>query len=464
MMIKPLPITINYYKKSVVLESHLIKESMELKNKSQSLRGHLIRSASGSLVLKLLLMVLQLLLSVVLARVLGVKEFGIYAFFLSIAQLLTIPAMMGGQQLLLREVASYNAKGDFNFMRGLLIRSRQASLVCSCLIIVLIGCIGSWICSSKGLQSLWPLYIALALVPFLALIQLQGATFRGLQHILIGQLGQVLRIALVLIVLSLVAWMTEGYLSSTVALTVQVGATAFLFCLFSFVLRHVLPKEAKTQPPLFETAHWAQSALPFVFAGAMQVLNNETSVVLLGFLQDAESVGLFRIAQRGASIITFGLMAANMAIGPTVAQLFAQAEKVRLQKVITKSVLAVMTFAAPVGLGIVAFGHWLLPSIFGADFAAAYHILVILCLGQFVNAATGSVGLVLNMTGLERFTAKGVGIAVTVSVILNLSLIPIFGAVGAAIATTISMVVRNLLMAIWLYRETGILSTVKLRT
>jgi hypothetical protein len=56
-------------------------------NKYISLRKHLIRSASGSLVLKIFQTGLNLALAIVLARLLGVK--GIYAFCLSIVQILT---------------------------------------------------------------------------------------------------------------------------------------------------------------------------------------------------------------------------------------------------------------------------------------------------------------------------------------------------------------------------------------
>jgi O-antigen/teichoic acid export membrane protein len=98
--------------------------------------------------------------------------------------------------------------------------------------------------------------------------------------------------------------------------------------------------------------------------------------------------------------------------------------------------------------------------VFGQEYAPAYLPLVILCLGQLINSSMGSVGLILNMAGLERFTARGVAIAAIASVLLNSALIPFFGPAGAAIATSTSLIIWNVLLFIWLYRETGIVSTV----
>jgi O-antigen/teichoic acid export membrane protein len=72
--------------------------------------------------------------------------------------------------------------------------------------------------------------------------------------------------------------------------------------------------------------------------------------------------------------------------------------------------------------------------------------LVILCVGQLVNATMGSVSAVLNMTGNERDAMRSVFISATVNVLLNLLLVPRWGAVGAAIATSTTLIVFNVMM------------------
>ena len=63
------------------------------------------------------------------------------------------------------------------------------------------------------------------------------------------------------------------------------------------------------------------------------------------------------------------------------------------------------------------------------------------------------------MTGHERDTATGVGIAAAVNVTLNVLLIPLWGIEGAAIATAISLMTWNILLAVWVYRRLGIYTT-----
>lgn len=397
-----------------------------------------------------------LLLAVVLARVLGVENFGIYAFCLSIVQILTIPAMLGGQQLLVREVAAYQAKGEYHFLRGLLLRFRQASFLASVFLALATAGIGYMVYQDSPI--LVPFLVAAAIIPLHAALQMQGAALRGLRRVLLGQAAQTLRPAIVIGIVGILFWMTGRKLGAEAALSAQLAGSVFLVTLTFILLHRLLPNEAKNVRPGFETSKWAKSAPPFVFASGMQILNNETSVILLGILQAPEDVGLFRVAQRGAMLIPFGLTAVNMAIAPDVAEMFTRGEKKRLQHMVSKSILAVMAFALPVALGLILGGKWIIPFVFGQEYAPAYLPLVILCLGQLVNAGMGSVGIILNMAGLEKITAKGVAIAAIASVILNILLIPFLGAVGAAIATSCSLAVWNILLFVWLYRETGIVS------
>ncbi len=426
-----------------------------------SLREHLIRGASGSFILKIFNTALTLILAVILARVLGVENFGIYAFCLSLVQILTVPAMLGGQQLLVREIAAYRAKGEYHFLRGLLLRFRQASFLVS-LVLALAGAAVGYFAYRESAMFV-PFLVAMAILPLHTAMQLQGSALRGLRRVLLGQAALMLRPGLVILLVGGAFWFTGKNMGAEAALIAQLKASAVLVTLTFFLLGHSLPKGAKTAKPAYETSRWAKSMLPFVFASGMQILNKETSVVLLGIMETPEDVGLFRVAQRGALLIAFGLQAVNMAMAPAISELSAKGEIKRLQRMISKSIIAVLAFALPVALALIFGGKWIIPFVFGPDYSPAYIPLVILCIGQIVNAGMGSVGVILNMVGLERFNARGMTIAALISLFLNFILIPLFGILGAAIATSASLVIWNVLLYRWLYRETGIVSTIRRR-
>jgi hypothetical protein len=73
---------------------------------------------------------------------------------------------------------------------------------------------------------------------------------------------------------------------------------------------------------------------------------------------------------------------------------------------------------------------------------------VILAIGQLTNVGFGSVGMLLAMSGHERFTVWAYVLALTATVISAALLIPHFQQVGAAIAVTIGLLLVNVATAI----------------
>ena len=76
-------------------------------------------------------------------------------------------------------------------------------------------------------------------------------------------------------------------------------------------------------------------------------------------------------------------------------------------------------------------------------------------IGGGVNAITGSVGVLMNMTNhhvaLQKFTL----FSAIINVLLNYFLISYIGVIGAAISTIISAMVLNLLCVLKIKREFG---------
>lgn len=266
-----------------------------------SLRTHLIRGASGALILNIATAVLALLMAVVLARVLGVKNFGIYAFCLSLVQILTVPAMLGGRELLVRELAAYQAKSEFPYLKGVLLHVRQASFLASIALGLTGAGIGLWAYQDNS-PMLLPFILAMLLVPLHTTMQLQKAALRGLHHVLLAQAAITMRPAIVIVLVGIIFWMVGNSLCAEAALLAQIAGSVALVLLTFILLCKSLPSEAKKVNPAYERPRWIKSMLPFMFAGSMQILNRETSVFLLGIMQTPEEVGLFRVAQRGATL------------------------------------------------------------------------------------------------------------------------------------------------------------------
>jgi len=421
----------------------------------------LIYGVSGSFLIKIGNAFFSLLSAVILARLLGVEGFGIYAFCLSIVQLLSIPAMLGSKQLLVREVASYRVKKQFSLLRGLILWFRQASLLVSGFLALAAAGICTFACDDSRFRM--PLLIALCVLPLVTRMEIQSAVLRGLRNVLLGQIDQALRPLLLIIIVGSMFWLSGNSLKPENALLAQLFSTGALALLTYIIMQTRIHGKIKKAEPKYEISRWLKSIIPFVFAASMQILIRETSVIALGIFQEPESVGLYRVAQRGSELVPFGLLAVNITIAPTVSELIAKGETQRLQKLINKSFIGILGFALPMALGLILFGKYLIPLTFGKKYVMAYIPMIILCFGQLVSVSVGSVGLILNMSGREHFTAWGVFVAAAVSVLLNITLVPFWGTVGAAIAASSSLIILNIFLFFWLFRETGIISAVNFR-
>ena len=223
----------------------------------------------------------------------------------------------------------------------------------------------------------------------------------------------------------------------------------------AYLLARVL-REAPEAEPSYERS-WLRTALPFMLISGMYVLNARTSLLMLGALGTPTDAGLYQVASRGADFIAMVLLAVNTAFAPTLARLYAQGKGRQLEHTVARSTRTITLVSLPIALGFIFLGNIFL-ALYPSDFLAARATLTILSVGQLINAATGTVAMLLNMTGHERDTALAVGVSAVLNIGLNVLLIPRFGLEGAAAATALGTLVWNVLLSYFVYRRLGFYS------
>src|SRR6185503_6913770 len=97
--------------------------------------------------------------------------------------------------------------------------------------------------------------------------------------------------------------------------------------------------------------------------------------------------------------------------------------------------------------------------LFGGDFTSGEDAVAILALGQLFNAAMGSVGILLIMTGHERDVLASVALATLIGLGLTAALIPPMGVEGAAVGRVASLGTWNIALTVLTYRRLGIHAT-----
>jgi hypothetical protein len=211
------------------------------------------------------------------------------------------------------------------------------------------------------------------------------------------------------------------------------------------LLRARTPLQVRTACREYEPQAWAGAVVPLLFVSGFAYANRELGLLLVGSLAGAEAAGIYRGAVRGSDLVVFALTGIIVAISPRLARLHAESNLKALRRRVRRGALASMLWAVPVAAVMIGTGRWLLTTVFGAAYSSGTTSLAILAAGQLINAATGPVGILLNMTGRERKTARGHAVALGVQLISGIVLIPRWGVEGAAAATALSVAARNLI-------------------
>ncbi len=402
--------------------------------------------------------VLQFAISILLARALGIEGFGAYSYALVLITLLAALSQFGLPALVVREVASYAATGDFMLAKGVLVYCARAAAQLS-LPITLIAAFLAW-----AFPALLPaletrtLICGLLLVPITAVSSISNAAISGFGYVVTAQfIDQFLRPLVLAAALGVLVTLQLD-LEPRVAMALNVTAAMVATVFSAILLLRIAAGPFKFVNYSLERFSWRRNILPFGSLAVVQILNNQTDILLLGIFGTAADVGLFRVASQLALLVPFTLMIVNSVIAPRLADLYARGETRSLQRLITSTSQLALATALPIALAFLTLGEPILRSIFGEEYGRASTALLILAGGQIVNVGLGSVALILNMTGHEKDCLYGMSAGAVVNVILNLVLIPLLGITGAALGTALSIVAWNVLLAVQLHHRTGLIS------
>jgi O-antigen/teichoic acid export membrane protein len=419
----------------------------------------LVRKTTLVFIFKIVSYGLSLITAIVLARLLGASSYGIYTYAIALTGLLSIPATLGLDSLLVREVSIYRTQSAWQQLRGILRWTNWTVLLLSVGFALLAGGIAWCLWKASHPQALLAFGIALVSLPLTSLRSLRLAAMRGLHRIMRGLWPEDFLAPLLIIGLAFGAhWWHSGSLPLAWGMGIYVLVCGITYVVGVRLLNRILPVALREATPQYQVRSWIKSAFPLMFLDAMRTINNRTDILMIGASVGTEAVGIYTAALRGTQLITFMLVAVNTTLAPTVASLYVQGKLDRLQEEVTKTSRLISGVSLGVTIIVIGGSSWYL-SLFGPEFSQGRNALIYLALGSFVNAATGSVGVLLNMTGHERYTAISMTVSAVLNVIGNALLIPRWGIEGAAIATAGSTIFINIVKVIWVHYKLGINST-----
>jgi O-antigen/teichoic acid export membrane protein len=241
-------------------------------------------------------------------------------------------------------------------------------------------------------------------------------------------------------------------------LAASAAAAAAAYAAGVWVQRRRLPTEVRTAKPTYETSTWLRASRHFAVLNGANVLMLNAPLIALTLTQGTAEAALFAMAWKLASLVLYGYGAVNTVLGPATAKLWAEGDREQLQRIVTWTARLALAATLPPAFLFAVAGPVVL-GFFGAAYAAAAPTLVILTVGQMLNAGTGNVFLLLSVTGHQSLGARAQVFVALVSIPVAFVLTRAFGASGAALSFAIALVSVNLLWMWLVGRSTGIATT-----
>lgn len=399
------------------------------------LKPLLIRQGSAGAALRLASMSSGFVSAILLARILGAEGLGVYASALALLTICSLPLEFGLPTLVTREVARYSRSGDTALIAGLM---RFAFWFTLCVFIPLAAL--AW-----GLISLSPWQAQLVTADYwwwsLAYIYLIGfgsvasGFLAGGHAVVRAQLPSLLVSPLLFLLLVVTSYFySPERLTPLFVLLIQTLCTlvSALSCLLMVVHKYRHPLQGVTSD--FRIRNWVSSAWRLGLSNGVRRSQPQILLYILSLLAPLEAAGLFRIAQRGASLVAFGASVVTTTTVPYISSLLADANSPKLQRLLNRATQAMAAWALVCFIGILALGEPLLDMVFGSEFRAAYWLLVICCFVELLRSVYGLSFVALNMAGHERESLKWMWVSLAVSLLGAVALTPGLGGLGCALA------------------------------
>lgn len=387
------------------------------------------------------------ILHIVLARVLGADQYGIYSYVMAWIYFLVMFGKMGWDMTLVRYVANYQAREAWATMSGIL-KFSSLTVIASSILFALLGCILASLNKTRFEPEMaFTLWIGAFAIPFVAMTFLNASVLRAMRKIMLAQIPDAFFRPLLLLALIFIASLLSIKLNSISAMILTLIAALATFGLSLYWVRQQTPDYAKRASPLYEYEEWLSSCLSFCLIASATLLMNRIDILMIGIFRNTIDAGIYAVACRTAALITLGFGAFNFIIAPMLANLYARGEIKELQRLLALATRGIVVLAVPIFAFMIVSGRFVL-SLFGPEFSEGYHALVILSCGQLVSALAGPVDHLMTLTQPPRKTVKILLTCCVLNIIANAVLIPRLGLQGAAIATTTSTLAWNLLLSV----------------
>ena len=434
-----------------------ILNKIQKKIQSESLLHQLVKFTSYTFLIRTFGAISSYVLVLLITQLYSSEIFGIYSITQTILLILALLCRLGFDTGSLRLVSKYYAVNDFSTIRFIYFKIVKLVFPISVLVSFLLYYFSYFISINifdnillyKPIQ-----YISLAIIPFTFLL-IHSESLRGMNRIVYYALFRSMTLPFLTTIFLIVFYYNRILLIETPILALLISIW-LLFIISSFVFKKEINIK-ETSNNIISYKKMLSISLPMLLTGSMFYLLQWADTLILGIYLPESKVGIYNVSMKISLVTTILLFSINSYAAPKFSECYSTGNLSKLKKIIYYTTGLMFYTSLPILILVLFFSNNIL-AIFGDEYIIAKYSLIFLSIGQFINAISGSVGYILQMTNNQKTFQYIMMSSVILNIVLNILLIPSFGINGAAFSSMLSYMLWNILGIIFIYKKLSILT------
>lgn len=371
--------------------------------------------------------------TIIIARYLGVSDYGIVSFAISFTSLVGIVMDLGMSTYITREIAK-NRNSVNKYFNNIFIFKLILAIILffiSGLILYLLG------------YPQWTILITLLFtieLIFMSMTVFLNGVFQAFEEVKYQAIGSILNSGLLLIGILI----TLGFDLGVVAIALSYTLSYFIY--FSYILLKYIQTFSF---PKFEIdvkfiKRVLIESIPFGLTNFFYTIYFSIDIVMLSYISGDYATGLYKSAYNIITVFTTFFVVYQAVIFPVMSKFFKESQNL-IKISYELSIKYLLLIIIPISAIIFFYARPIVDLIYSNQYSLAstpVQILIWTVLFLFIN---GAASVLLNAINQEKTVTKIYIIAALFNVCLNLILIPVYSYDGAAIATVISEILITIL-------------------
>jgi O-antigen/teichoic acid export membrane protein len=394
---------------------------------------------------------LAYLSQILLARWIGVFEFGVFAYVWVFVLILGGLSTIGLNTSVLRFLPAYREARSWDLYHGFLLSSRFVVIGVSSLVLAG-GLALTWYLSGKIADYyLVPLVIAFFCLPGYAITDIQDGISRSESWIDLALIPPYIQRPLLLLIF-LAAAMALGFEANAVTALGAALASTYVTTISQYVLlRRRIGERAGTSARSYQLPLWLMVSAPILLMHSFYMLMHHVDILVLNVFVTPADIAIYYAAIKTTSLVAFVHFSVTAAYSARFSEYHAAGRNGDLAAHVREAVKWTFWPSLFATACILVAGLPLL-WLFGPEFTAGYPVMFVFAVGLLVRASLGPAETLLTVLGHQKICAAIMCAALIINIILNFTLIPQFGILGAAAATVGAIVVESGLL-VWIIKR-----------